>query len=202
MPKGIKFSEEHKKRISDSLKGRLVSEQSRQRMSLSKMGIPIFKARKRITLKCIVCKKDFEVKLSHKNKRKTCSSQCMAVLYQTRLKGKNNPNYKEGRSSWVKCGNKGLGNRLYKKGQDKERKARLILEKQGYYVMRSGGSKGIFDLCAIRGADIKLIQVKTNGSVTLREKNKIKGFTNYPVNAQKELWVFYDKRKLPEVTLL
>ena len=149
--------------------------------------------------KCIICGKEFHIKPSHYNTRITCSYQCMARLYKQRMKGRGNPNYRGGVSFKKKCGLYGIGNSAYSKGKNSERKARILLQKQGYYVMRSGGSKGVFDLCAIKKDDLKLIQVKTNGFITKKEKEKIINFNNCPSNAKKELWIFYDKNKIPKI---
>lgn len=53
-------------------------------------------------------------------------------------------------------------NRRYKNGADYERKIANRLRNKGYYVMRSSGSKGLFDLICIdfRLGQIKLIQLK------------------------------------------
>jgi hypothetical protein len=48
----------------------------------------------------------------------------------------------------------------YVAGRKVEYKVRKLLEKSGHYVIRSAGSKGIWDLVALNGVGIKLIQVK------------------------------------------
>ncbi len=50
----------------------------------------------------------------------------------------------------------------YQKGAKEENAIKTFLEKKGYYVMRSAGSKGPFDLIAIDpiSRKIRLLQVK------------------------------------------
>ena len=48
----------------------------------------------------------------------------------------------------------------YTKGVKLERKAKKELEKQGYYIIRSAGSKGIWDIAAIGNHALHLIQIK------------------------------------------
>lgn len=43
---------------------------------------------------CLTCHQEFKVKPSHFERRKYCSQACMALAYQERLSGANNPNYK------------------------------------------------------------------------------------------------------------
>jgi hypothetical protein len=43
---------------------------------------------------CLGCSKEFRVKNSHLTKVFYCSKLCMATSYKTRLRGKNNPNFK------------------------------------------------------------------------------------------------------------
>lgn len=78
-----------------------------------------------------------------------------------------------------------------RKGTYYERKARKILESQDYYVIRSAGSLGLFDLVAIHKStgEVRLIQVKSG-------KSSFKGLVN-PFKTDKiklELWVFNNKQ--------
>ena len=58
------------------------------------------KNEKRICKKCVVCEKEIFIKPSHSEKSGTyCSHSCMANDYKERLKGANNPNWKDGISS-------------------------------------------------------------------------------------------------------
>lgn len=42
---------------------------------------------------CFICKKGYDTKPSHFERRKTCSYNCMAEWYKTKLKGSGNPFY-------------------------------------------------------------------------------------------------------------
>ena len=52
----------------------------------------------------------------------------------------------------------------YSNGRRLEYLARDDLRRQGYTVIRSAGSKGPIDLCAIRGDGVLLIQVKKSAA--------------------------------------
>jgi len=94
----------------------------------------------------------------------------------------------------------GRGNSGYRKGKYYERKTRAILENQGYYTIRSGASKGIWDIVAIKEDSIKLIQVKAcTSSVSKAEMNKMVLF-KAPTNTTKELWHYYGSK--PKICVL
>lgn len=68
----------------------------------------------------------------------------------------------------------------YAKGNRRELEARKILEAQGYLVERKNRSKysspdffGMFDLLAIRGCEVLLIQVKSNVSDFYKSRKDI-----------------------------
>ena len=81
----------------------------------------------------------------------------------------------------------------YITGVKAEYRARDELKSQGYYVMRSAGSHGLFDLIAISADYVKLIQVKV---ISFGEKKKFKkermdlGYVRCPESCLKELWVW------------
>lgn len=62
----------------------------------------------------------------------------------------------------------------YQKGAKEENKLKKYLEKKGYYVMRSAGSKGPADLIAIdpETRKIRVIQVKKQKDLNASEINK------------------------------
>ena len=62
------------------------------------------------------------------------------------------------------------------KGTRFERRVRDHFLKKGYYVARSAGSRGIFDLIAIPpgGTRVYGIQCKTSGNLTRAEREKMK----------------------------
>lgn len=64
----------------------------------------------------------------------------------------------------------------YERGRSFEYYLKKKLEEEGFLVIRSAGSKGIFDLVAIKGDEVYLIQCK---------KNKKKNFYDYKVFQKK-----------------
>lgn len=61
----------------------------------------------------------------------------------------------------------------YQQGADFERWVRSILEDEGYLVMRSAGSKGPFDLIALRDEWCILIQCTRSGNYANLKKNDV-----------------------------
>jgi len=61
----------------------------------------------------------------------------------------------------------------YRKGADKERRLKKKLEKEGFWVVRAAGSKGIADLVAIKNSRAYLIQVK-HERISKLEATKLK----------------------------
>ena len=81
----------------------------------------------------------------------------------------------------------------YESGARVERKVRKILEDQGYYVVRSAGSKGAVDLVAWSDQDIRLIQVKatSNKKYTLNKtESQALQQVPRPKNARVQLYVW------------
>ncbi len=81
----------------------------------------------------------------------------------------------------------------YCTGYRAERRARSELKKQGYYVMRAGGSRGPFDLAAFSRDHIKLIQVKVRAFGQKKEYKQERRNLSYvpvPDNVEKELWAW------------
>jgi DNA-directed RNA polymerase subunit RPC12/RpoP len=56
------------------------------------------KRRKRKIIKCLICKKEFEVKLSHVKIRKNCSYKCLAKYRSKFIRKENHPSWKGGLS--------------------------------------------------------------------------------------------------------
>lgn len=54
----------------------------------------------------------------------------------------------------------------YRRGSDLERAARKELEANGYFVIRSAGSKGPADLVALKRGEALLVQCKLDGYLT------------------------------------
>jgi len=63
----------------------------------------------------------------------------------------------------------------YRKGYRFEIRVKEDLEEKGYFVIRSAGSKGVFDLIAIapNGKEILGIQCKAGGKIPSEEKQEI-----------------------------
>jgi Holliday junction resolvase len=90
------------------------------------------------------------------------------------------------------------------KGSRNERKARDILKDLGYsLVVRSGASLGVFDLVALSVEyDHALrVQIKTNRKPSGSEMDRLKAF-HVPKFCQKQLWIFRDRFKCPEIVEL
>jgi len=79
----------------------------------------------------------------------------------------------------------------YRKGADAERELKTIEEEKGHYVMRSAGSKGLFDLAIFEKERIRLIQVKTHGQPV--DKDELKAI-EVPECCTKEIWFKVPRR--------
>ena len=89
------------------------------------------------------------------------------------------------------------------KGARAERRARAMLEAQGYMVVRAGGSLGPFDLVAVSRSGVRLIQVKTNRRPCRAEREGLEELgKRMPPGATCELWLFRDRVREPEVEAL
>jgi len=91
-------------------------------------------------------------------------------------------------------------NKLYRKGYYYERKVKQILEKDGYLVWRSPGSKSPIDIIAIDNkGNVRLIQVKSHKNIKKEEietlKELAKKYENVP-NVEIELWIFNKRQKI------
>jgi len=61
----------------------------------------------------------------------------------------------------------------YIRGRRFEHRVKRLLEERGYIVVRSAGSKGPFDLVALRFGEILLIQCKLDGNLPKAEKRQM-----------------------------
>ncbi len=84
------------------------------------------------------------------------------------------------------------------KGYRTERKAIEILRHSDFYVVRSGGSLGPFDLVALRCDAVLLIQVKTNRGPSAEEIERIRDFARALPDVRCEVWLFHDYALEPE----
>jgi Holliday junction resolvase len=87
----------------------------------------------------------------------------------------------------------------YDRGRKLEYAARDELIKQGYIVIRSGGSRGPFDLCAISPTDVVLVQVKASRSRRKAAVDQLEKI-QVPENVRKEVWVKVPYRNKWDVT--
>ena len=85
------------------------------------------------------------------------------------------------------------------KGNRQEHRAMRILEAAGYACTRAAASLGVFDIVAISGQGVRLIQVKSNRPPCPAEREAIELFP-VPPNASKEIWIFRDRQKTPVIT--
>jgi len=75
----------------------------------------------------------------------------------------------------------------YAVGRRLEYLARDELRRQGYAVIRSAGSKGAIDLCAIRGDGIILIQVKKAAADVSEGITALQAVV-VPAGVRREVW--------------
>lgn len=61
----------------------------------------------------------------------------------------------------------------YRAGAVLERAAKKQLESDGYYVVKSGGSKGPADLVALKFGEILLVQCKVAGRISKAEREEL-----------------------------
>jgi len=87
------------------------------------------------------------------------------------------------------------------KGNRQEHRAMRILEAAGYACTRAAASLGVFDIVAISGQGIRLIQVKSNRPPCPAEREAI-GLFKAPPGASKEIWIFRDRKRTPSITTL
>lgn len=92
------------------------------------------------------------------------------------------------------------------KGNRNEKKARNILEAEGYICEKQNytrhGNKDLFnlwDLVAVKGGKTRWVQVKTNRLPSPAYRQLLKDFQGC---GTKELWVFYDGNPLPRIIIL
>lgn len=75
----------------------------------------------------------------------------------------------------------------YRRGARLERLARASLERQGYSVVRSAGSKGKIDLVAWNSEHLRLIQCKAEGASDRKTRETLAALQR-PTGATVELW--------------
>ena len=93
-----------------------------------------------------------------------------------------------------------MANKNYVRGRIAEYRLMKELEAEGHIVCRSAGSKGSFDLIAVKGSEIRFIQVKRtkckNPRITIEEAKKELGRANFGsgdiLKVSKEIYVWRD----------
>ena len=89
-----------------------------------------------------------------------------------------------------------------RKGANAEYKARRLLERLGYYVIRAAGSHGPADLVAISQTELKVIQVKCGQARCSPLEREQLQLLPLPSIASREVWTFKDYARAPVVTRL
>lgn len=92
----------------------------------------------------------------------------------------------------------------YAKGRRREYRAQIILEAAGYQTIRAASSKGIADVIAVRGRDVRFISVKSGSCYAsgiereALEALKHDGQGHFSV----EIWRFPNRCKEPLIEVL
>jgi Holliday junction resolvase len=89
-----------------------------------------------------------------------------------------------------------MGNNNYKRGYITERRCVLELKEAGYMAIRTAGSHSPWDVIAVRGDGVRLIQIKRSkvtGQSYSRIFREIKAI-EVPESVTKELWIWTDHR--------
>ncbi len=89
-----------------------------------------------------------------------------------------------------------------RKGWRREDQARKRLEKEGYYVTRSGASLGAWDLVGVRSGGVlvklrplvRLVQVKSNRYPSRKEIMRLLAFNTYGGLVSREVWIYPDRK--------
>lgn len=68
-----------------------------------------------------------------------------------------------------------MTNKRYQSGRNFEYRVKRYFETQGYFVVRSAGSKGIADLIAISpDGTVSLVQCKLYGTISVKEYEELR----------------------------
>lgn len=85
-----------------------------------------------------------------------------------------------------------------RKGTRNEHRTEEHLQKLGMTVIRAAGSLGMWDLVAYDASRCRFIQVKSNNKPAKKERELLEAQV-VPPNCTKELWIWHDYQKLPEI---
>lgn len=96
-----------------------------------------------------------------------------------------------------------MPNKSYARGYYAEKKTQKKLEDEGYDTMRSGGSRGTWDVIAWDDYSIRYIQVKRDCVPPSKELRKIKK-ARVPKfkTCTKEIWIWETRNPEPEVSVI
>jgi hypothetical protein len=95
-----------------------------------------------------------------------------------------------------------MTNAHYRSGVYYERKALADLRRLGYCAIRSAGSHGIFDIVAISGERVLLIQVKSGGASLSKSDRDAWRALKLPPCAQYQIWHYRKGVNAPMITEL
>lgn len=87
------------------------------------------------------------------------------------------------------------------KGSRNERRSRDIYLKRGFYVIKAGGSLGMWDIVALGPDGVDLVQVKSNRNPPKDEMAILKAFVPFHY-CRKLLHVWKDYQREPVETVL
>lgn len=87
------------------------------------------------------------------------------------------------------------------KGSRNERRSRDIYLKQGFYVVKAGGSLGMWDIVALGPDGVDLVQVKSNRNPPRPEMEVLKAFQAFHY-CRKVLHVWHDFKREPVETVI
>ena len=86
-----------------------------------------------------------------------------------------------------------------RKGAAAERRARHLLEADGYTVTRAAASKGLVDLVCWNAAGFRLVSVKSGRAYASTAERDALARCPAPANTSKEIWRFPDRCRAPVI---
>jgi len=92
----------------------------------------------------------------------------------------------------------------YARGRRKEWACQRILESAGYVTTRSSSSKGVWDVCAVKPRDVRLISVKSGTARPTAIEREALGALALALRgtASVELWRFPARARVPLIDVL
>lgn len=81
-----------------------------------------------------------------------------------------------------------MPNNNYQNGRAREYRVKKRLEYQGWYCIRSAGSKGVIDIVCLKDWQTRCFQVKPNGKLRSHERpglKKVEEQIGYPIEVTK-----------------